>query len=75
MRFESRTLTDSSIELLRDGKAEAVAVGEDATLGSRAEMPAAAEAPLVFTGYGMSIPEAHYDDLAGSICTARLRCM
>lgn len=65
VRFESRTLTDSSIELLRDGKVEAVAVGEDATLGSRAEMPAVVEAPLVFTGYGMSIPEAHYDDLAG----------
>ena len=28
-------------------------------------MPAVVEAPLVFTGYGMSIPEAHYDDLAG----------
>ncbi len=65
VRFESRTLTDPSIELLRDGKAEAVAVGEEASLSSRAEMPAVVEAPLVFTGYGMSIPEAHYDDLAG----------
>jgi hypothetical protein len=65
VRFESRTLTDPSIELMRDGKAEAIAVGEEASLGSRAEMPAVVEAPLVFTGYGMSIPEAHYDDLAG----------
>lgn len=65
VRFESRTLTDPSIELLRDGKTEAVTVGVEATLGSRAEMPAVVEAPLVFTGYGMSIPEAHYDDLAG----------
>ena len=65
VRFESRTLTDPSIELIRDGKAEAVAVGQEASLNSRAEMPAVVEAPLVFTGYGMSIPEAHYDDLAG----------
>src|SRR5215475_13058402 len=43
VRLESRTLTDPAIELVRDGKAEPLAVGQDATLGSRAEMPALVE--------------------------------
>ena len=65
IRFESRTLSDPSIELVRDGKTEAIAAGE-ASLSSRADVPeGAVEAPMVFVGYGMSIPEAHYDDLAG----------
>jgi hypothetical protein len=62
--FESRTLSESSIELVRDGKAEPVAAG-DASLSARADVAPLVEAPMVFVGYGMSIPEAHYDDLAG----------
>ena len=64
IEFESRTLSASSIELVRDGKAEPVAANE-ATLSSRADAAPLVEAPMVFVGYGMSIPEAHYDDLAG----------
>jgi Zn-dependent M28 family amino/carboxypeptidase len=62
--FESRSLSESSIELVRDGKAEPVAAGE-ASLSARADVAPVVEAPMVFVGYGMSIPEAHYDDLAG----------
>jgi Zn-dependent M28 family amino/carboxypeptidase len=64
INFESRTISESSIELVRDGKTEPVAPGE-ASLSSRADLAQLVEAPMVFVGYGMSIPEAHYDDLAG----------
>jgi Zn-dependent M28 family amino/carboxypeptidase len=64
INFESRSLSESSIELVRDGKAEPVPAGE-ASLSARAEGAPLVEAPMVFVGYGMSIPEAHYDDLAG----------
>jgi hypothetical protein len=65
VEFETRLITEPSIELVRDGQAEKVEPGVEATLGSRGDPVAAAEAPMVFVGYGMSIPEAHYDDLAG----------
>jgi Zn-dependent M28 family amino/carboxypeptidase len=62
--FESRTISESSLELVRDGEAKPVPAGE-ASLSSRADVQPLVEAPMVFVGYGMSIPEAHYDDLAG----------
>jgi hypothetical protein len=65
VKFETRQITESAIEMLRDGNAEPVAVGQEATLSSRGEPQALVEAPMVFVGYGMSIPEAGYDDLAG----------
>ena len=66
VKFETKLLVadESSIALVRDGNAESLAVGTDATLNARAGN-GAVEAPMVFAGYGMSIPEAHYDDLAG----------
>src|SRR5262249_55195473 len=44
---------------------EKLALGADATLSARADLAPSLEAPMVFLGYGMSIPEVHYDDLAG----------
>lgn len=64
IQFESRSISESSLELVRDGKAEPLSAGE-ASLSSRADVQPLVEAPMVFVGYGMSIPEAHYDDLAG----------
>ena len=37
-------------------------LGEDATLGSRAPQLSKVEAPLVFVGYGLHLPESQYDD-------------
>ena len=37
-------------------------LGRDAILSSRGEQPASIHAPLVFIGYGLHLPEAHYDD-------------
>ena len=43
----------------------APAVGPDILLGSRLPQPKAIEAPLVFIGYGLHLPEIGYDDFAG----------
>lgn len=65
VRFETRQITESSVELIRDGKTEPVAAGAEATLGSRGDTAPLAEAEMVFVGYGMSIPEAKWNELDG----------
>ena len=67
IKFESRTLVQeqSSLTLIRDGKEEPLALGADATLSARADLAPKLEAPMVFVGYGLVIPEAHWDELAG----------
>ena len=47
------------------GTAEMLTLGDDATIGLRNEPSAKVEAPIVFAGYGLQVPEAKYDDLAG----------
>jgi Zn-dependent M28 family amino/carboxypeptidase len=67
VRFTSRRIVEaeSSLALIRDGKAEPVALGADASFSMRIAPAPAVEAPLVFVGYGLSIPELKIDDLAG----------
>jgi hypothetical protein len=55
----------SSLELVRDGAARPLVLGEDAIVNMGVDPAPAAQAPLVFVGYGLTIPELHYDDLAG----------
>jgi Peptidase family M28 len=65
--FETRRLeaARSSLALVRNGKAEPLSIGQDANLNLRGDPAASVEAPMVFAGYGMAIPEAGYDDTAG----------
>jgi Zn-dependent M28 family amino/carboxypeptidase len=65
--FDSRTLQekDSSVALVRDGKSEPLVLGEDAIMGVRVDETPDVSAPLAFAGYGLTIPEHNYDDLAG----------
>lgn len=56
---------NSSLELLRGSKAQPVKFGEEAYLLASASTHGRVHANAVFVGYGLSIPEAHYDDLAG----------
>jgi hypothetical protein len=55
----------SSLAIVRNGKAEQVVLGEEATLGMSIEPAARTEAQLAFVGYGLAVPEMNYDDLAG----------
>jgi hypothetical protein len=69
VKFDTRQLveSESSLELVRNGNAEPVTLGAEASISPRAMAAGTStlEAPMVFVGYGMVIPEAHYDDLAG----------
>ena len=56
----------SSIELVREGKSTPVKLGDEAFFElAHSELPATAEAPAVFVGYGLKVPELGYDDFAG----------
>jgi Zn-dependent M28 family amino/carboxypeptidase len=67
VKFQSRQIveSDSSLALVRDGKIEPLILGEDAFFNTRVDLAPQLQAPLVFVGYGLSIPEKNYDDLAG----------
>lgn len=67
VKLESRQVVekDSTLALIRDGKAEPLTLGEDAYFSSRVDLAPAVESPLVFVGWGLTIPEQKYDDLAG----------
>ena len=55
----------SSASLVRNGKAEPLTLGEDAIFSTRVDLAPKVNAPLVFVGYGLKVPEKVYDDLAG----------
>jgi Zn-dependent M28 family amino/carboxypeptidase len=66
--FRSRRIVEdrSSLALVRaDGRVDPVVLGDDATFSMRIEPAPQAEAPLVFAGYGLQVPEAKHDDLSG----------
>ncbi len=67
VKFISRRIIEeqSSLALVRDGKAESIVLGEEAVFGLRIEPAERIEAPIVFVGYGLSVPEMNYDDLKG----------
>src|SRR5271165_6077887 len=58
VKFESRQIIekDSSLSLVRNGKSEPLTLGEDAYFSTRIDLAPEVEAPLVFVGYGLSIP-------------------
>ena len=67
VKLESRTLIPekSKLTLVREGAETPLTLREDATLTARGELDGRVEAPLVFVGYGLSIPESSWDELAG----------
>jgi len=62
VKFEKRELVaaESSAVLVRDGKSEPLG-----NVSPRGDLAPEVEAPMVFVGYGLVIPEAKYDSLAG----------
>jgi Zn-dependent M28 family amino/carboxypeptidase len=67
IQFESHEIVekDSSLVLVHNGKVEPLTLGDDAIFGTRIDLAPSAEGSLVFVGYGLTIPEKNYDDLAG----------
>ncbi|MHB8654418.1 MAG: M28 family metallopeptidase [Terriglobia bacterium] len=67
VKFVSRQIIekDSSAALVSHGKVTPLNLGDDAFFSTRVDLAPEVEAPLVFAGYGLSIPEKNYDDLHG----------
>ncbi|HVN03354.1 MAG TPA: M28 family metallopeptidase [Bryobacteraceae bacterium] len=67
VRFHTRRLKemDSSLTLERNGESEELVLGQDAIISTRVDPAPSVQAPVVFAGYALTVPEIHYDDLAG----------
>jgi Zn-dependent M28 family amino/carboxypeptidase len=57
--------SSSSLALVRDGHSQPLSLGEQAYFSTRYALAPQVDAPLVFVGYGLVVPEQGYDDLAG----------
>src|SRR4051794_12296156 len=55
----------SSVAIVRNGRNTPVPIPGEAQLGYAADSAPSLTAPVVFAGYGLKIPEAHFDDLQG----------
>ena len=65
--FKTRRIVEakSSLALVKNGKSETLTLGEDANISVRVDPAPAVDAPLVFVGYGLNIPERRINDFAG----------
>jgi Zn-dependent M28 family amino/carboxypeptidase len=65
--FESRQIVESasSLALLNGKEVEPLSFSNDAFFSTRVDLAPSVQAPLVFAGYGLSVPEKDYDDFAG----------
>jgi len=67
VKFNTRRIDEpkSSLALVKDGADEKLTLGDDANISMRVDPAATIDAPLVFVGYGLKIPERGIDDFAG----------
>jgi hypothetical protein len=68
VKFDVREIVEnqSSVALVRSGKPEPLKLGDDAYISLRGDIESGdTDAPAVFVGYGLKVPEKNYDDLAG----------
>ena len=67
IKFESRQVVESgsSLALVNGKQVEPLSFSDDAFFSTRVDLAPSVEAPLVFVGYGLSVPEKSYDDFAG----------
>jgi Zn-dependent M28 family amino/carboxypeptidase len=67
VQFVSRQIveSDSSLVLVNNGHTVPLTLGEDAIFSTRVNLAPTVDAPLVFAGYGITVPENNYNDLEG----------
>jgi hypothetical protein len=67
VKFNVRKLDEpaSSLAIVRNGKATSLVLGDDASFSLRADLAPSVDAPAVFVGYGLVVPEKDFDDLKG----------
>jgi Zn-dependent M28 family amino/carboxypeptidase len=63
--FVETSLISTSVELVRRDRGIKVPIPEEAHTGYASQSPQEMEAPVVFAGYGLVIPEAKHNDLEG----------
>jgi len=65
--FKSRKIVEpkSDLAIVRGSTVVPVVLGDEATFSMRIEPAPHVEAPMAFIGYGLQVPEAKHDDLAG----------
>jgi Zn-dependent M28 family amino/carboxypeptidase len=67
VQFVSRQIveSDSSLVLVNNGHTVPLTLGEDAIFSTRVNLAPTVDAPLVFAGYGLTVPENNFNDLEG----------
>jgi Zn-dependent M28 family amino/carboxypeptidase len=68
VKFIKRQIDEknSYATLVANGQEQPLALGDDAFFGTGVDIPTSeVTAQLVFAGYGIQVPETHYDDLVG----------
>jgi hypothetical protein len=67
VEFNVRKLDEpaSSLAMVRNGKVTPLVLGDDASFNLRGDLAESVDAPAVFVGYGLVVPEKGIDDLAG----------
>jgi hypothetical protein len=65
--FKTRQIDESrsSLSLTRDGRTIPLTLGEQANFSLRIDPAASVEAPLVFVGHGLEVPEQQINDFEG----------
>src|SRR4051812_32900949 len=74
VRLESRLLNErgSSLELVGEGTRTPLVAGDDAIISLRGNFAHQVEAPMVFVGDGLRLPQYGVDDLAGLDLTGKV---
>jgi hypothetical protein len=67
VKLKTRKIVEaqSSLALVNKEHTETLTLGEDANISLRVDPAPVVDAPLVFVGYGLKIPERQIDDFAG----------
>jgi len=65
--FKTRRIVESqsSLALVRGAETDPLRLGEDANISMRGDPAPTLDAPLVFAGYGLQVPERNINDLQG----------
>ncbi len=56
---------ETNVALVTAGQPKPLTIGEEIVLSARVDLAPMIEAPLVFVGYGLDMPDANYHDFSG----------
>jgi Zn-dependent M28 family amino/carboxypeptidase len=67
VKLKTRRIVEaqSKLAVVRDGRSEPLSFADDANVSMRVDPAPSVNAPLVFVGYGLNVPEQNINDLQG----------